>query len=295
MNIKLIGGNGFIGSHVYDALRNDHDVSIIDIDKSVGKYPYSACDIVKDVDGLADLLQGADIVYMFTAISEASKNHDDPSNSVAVNIVGLHNVLAACVKSGVKRIVFSSTSWVYSECLENSVDEDTALNLNAGTNVYSATKICGEVLVRSYQKSFGLDYTILRYGTIYGEGMNPRTAVNSFLTAARDGKAITINSNGYRNFIHVSDIARGIANVTLYFDETKNQTVNLDGDDAISLLDVIEYIREKIHNLNVIYSSSNAVEFKGKNVSLDKSKALLHFVQTISLRKWIHAQIDEKL
>jgi UDP-glucose 4-epimerase len=295
MNIKLIGGNGFIGSYVYDALRNDHDVEIIDIDKSVGKHPYSACDIVEDSDLLADLLQGADIVYMFTAISEASKNHDDPSNAVAVNIVGLHNVLAACVKSSVKRIVFSSTSWVYGECLENSVDEDTALNLNAGTNIYSATKICGEVLVRGYQKSFGLDYTILRYGTIYGEGMNPRTAVNAFLTAACDGQTIKINSNGYRNFIHVSDIARGIANVALYYDATKNQTVNLDGDEAISLLEVVEYIREKIPNLNVNCTALHAVEFKGKTVSLDRSKALLHFVQTISLRKWIHSQIDEKI
>ena len=55
MNIKLIGGNGFIGSHVYDTLKNDHDVTIIDIDKSVGKHPYSYCDIVKDADCLADL------------------------------------------------------------------------------------------------------------------------------------------------------------------------------------------------------------------------------------------------
>jgi len=295
MNIKLIGGNGFIGSHVYDALKNDHDVTIIDIDKSVGKHPYSYCDIVEDIDRLTDLLKGADIVYLFTAISEASKNHEDPSNAVAVNIVGLHNVLAACVKNAVKRIVFSSTGWVYSECLENIVDEDTSLNLNAGTNVYSATKICGEVLVRSYQKSFGLDYTILRYGTIYGEGMNPRTAVNSFLTAARNGEAVTVNSNGYRNFIHVSDIAQGIADVARYFEDTKNQTVNLDGDEAISLLDVVKYISEKIHNLNVIYSANNAVEFKGKQILLDRSKKLLRFTQNVTLRKWIHSQIDEKL
>ena len=295
MNIKLIGGNGFIGSHVYNSLKNDHDVTIIDIAKSVGNYPYSYCDIVEDFDRLVDLLKGADIVYMFTAISEASKNHEDPTNAVAVNIVGLHNVLAACVKNSVKRIVFSSTGWVYSECFENTVDEDTALNLNDGTNFYSATKICGEVLVRSYQKSFGLDYTILRYGTIYGEGMNPRTAVNSFMTNACCKKDIKITSNGYRNFIHVNDVAQGIANVSRYFEDTKNQTINIDGDEAISLLDVVKYIGEKIPNLNIIHLDSNAVEFKGKQIVLDKSKKLLRFTQTVSLRKWIHSQIDEKL
>lgn len=295
MNIKLIGGNGFIGSHVYDILKNLHDVTIIDIGKSIGKHQYSYCDIVEDADRLMDLLKGADIVYLFTAVSEAAKNHEDPSNAVAVNIVGLHNVLAACVKNSVKRIVFSSTGWVYSECLENAVNEDTGLNLNAGTNVYSATKICGEVLVRSYQKSFGLDYTILRYGTIYGQRMNPRTAVNSFLTAARNGEAITINSNGYRNFIHVTDVAQGIADITQYFEDTKNQTINLDGDKAISLLDVVGYIGEKIHNLTVIYSAGNEIEYKGKEILLDRSKKLLRFVQKISLQQWIHSQIDEKL
>jgi UDP-glucose 4-epimerase len=295
MNIKLIGGNGFIGSHVYDVLKNDHDVTIIDIGKSVGNHPYSHCDIVEDPNRLIDLLKGADAVYLFTAISEASKNQEDPTNAVAVNIVGLHNVLAACVKNDVKRIVFSSTGWVYSECFENTVDEDTALDLNSGTNFYSATKICGEVLVRSYQKCFGLDYTILRYGTIYGEGMNPRTAVNAFLTNACAGETIRINSNGYRNFIHVSDIAQGIGDVTLRFEATKNQTINLDGDEAISLLDVVKYIGEKIPDLNVVCLSSNVVEFKGKQIVLEKSKKLLQFTQKVSLRKWIHSQIDEKL
>ena len=295
MNIKLIGGNGFIGSHVYNTLKNDHDVTIIDIGKSIGGHPYSYCDIVKDVDQLTNLLKGADIVYLFTAISEASKNHENPTNAVDVNIVGLHNVLAGCVKNAVKRIVFSSTSWVYSESFETIVDEDTALNLNAGTNFYSATKICGEVLVRSYQKSFGLDYTILRYGTIYGEGSNPRTAVNAFVTNALNREAIKISSNGYRNFIHVSDVAQGIAAVACYFDATKNQTINIDGDEAISLLDVIKYIGEKILDINVIHSTSGVVEFKGKQILLHKSKKLLRFAQTISLRKWIHSQIDEKL
>ena len=295
MNIKLIGGNGFIGSHVYDALKNDHDVTIIDIGKSVGNNPYSHCNIIEDTNELTDLLKGADVVYLFTAISEASKNQDDPTNAVAVNVVGLHNVLAACVKTAVKRIVFSSTGWVYSECFENEVDEDTALNLNTGTNIYSATKICGEVLVRSYQKCFGLDYTILRYGTIYGEGMNPRTAIGAFLTNARAGEAIRINSNGYRNFIHVSDIAQGSADVTRHFEATKNQTINLDGDEAISLLDVVKYIGEKIPNLNVIHSAGHAIEFKGKQILLDKSKKLLRFTQRVTLRNWIHSQIDEKL
>lgn len=295
MNIKLIGGNGFIGSHVYDVLKNDHDVTVIDIGTNIGNHPYCHCDIVEDIDKLNHLLKGADIVYLFTAISEASKNQEDPSNAVAVNILGLHSVLAACVKNNVQRIVFSSTGWVYSECSENSVDENTPLNLNAGTNLYSATKICGEVLIRSYQKCFDLDYTILRYGTIYGTGMNPRTAVSAFITNACSGKDITINSNGYRNFIHVSDVAQCIANVSRYFDDTKNQTINIDGNEAISLLQVTNYISEKIPDINVIHSVCATVEFKGKQICLDKSKKILHFSQKISLREWIHNQINEKL
>jgi nucleoside-diphosphate-sugar epimerase len=292
MKIKLIGGSGFIGHNVYEYLKNTHEVEVIDIknDKNIDNFVF--CDVVTERDRLSKLLENVDIVYMFAALSEATKNYENPYESIDKNILGLHNVLKACVDSKVKRVVFSSTSWVYSECEDEIVNEDTTcLNANYGTNIYSATKICGEVLIRSYQKSYGLDYTICRYGTIFGEGSNPRTAVATFLRKAVNDEPITLTSDGYRNFIHVKDLARTVSNIPDKLEETRNETINIDGIEGISLTQVVSFIKEKIPNLNATIELNNIKEFKGKVLDLKKSINLLDYKQTIKLRDWIHSQI----
>ena len=293
MNIMLIGGSGFIGHNTYNCLKDRHSVTILDIVNSKNITEFKFCDIITQRDRLIKLLNNIDVVYMFAALSEATKNYETPHESIDKNIVGLHNVLNACVVNKVKRIVFSSTSWVYSECEENYVNEDTTcLNANNGTNIYSATKICGEVLIRSYQKCYNLDYTICRYGTIYGEGCNPRTAVATFVNKALNNELITITSNGYRNFIHVKDLANTISRIPENLNNTKNCTINIDGFDSISLTDIVDYIREKIPSLKVEINVGNVKEFKGKVLDLNKSVRLLDHKQTIDLREWIHKQLS---
>lgn len=295
MNIKLIGGNGFIGSRVFDMLQSKHNTRIIDISESIGKYPYDHCDITVEGDKLSELLKDTDIVYMFAAISEATKNNDDPSLSISTNIVGLHNVLAACVKNNVKRVVFSSTCWVYGECLDNTVDDNSLLNVNVGSSMYTTTKICGEMLIKSYQQCFGLDYTILRYGTIYGEFANPRTAIATFIRNAKNNDVISISSDGYRNFIHVDDIAHAVISVIEYYDNTRNETISIDGINSYTLRDIIDIIKVKIKDLQVIYHNMDAIEYKGKIIKLNKAIDTLNFKQRINLQEWIWKQIDEKL
>lgn len=293
MKIKIVGGSGFIGSNLYNIIKDSYNVEVIDIknDKNIEKFVY--CDVVRDRDLLIKLLANTDVVYMMAALSEATKNQENPHESIEKNIIGLHNVLNACVINKVKRVVFSSTSWVYSECEDDYVNEDsTCLNANNGTNIYSATKICGEVLIRSYQKCYNLDYTICRYGTIYGEGSNPRTAVATFIRKALNNELITITSNGYRNFIHVKDLAKTISRIPEKLDCTKNTTINIDGFTSISLSDIVNYIQEKVPSLKVELNLNNAKEFKGKVLDLNKSVNLLDHNQTINLREWIHKQLD---
>jgi len=292
MKIKIVGGSGFIGSNLYNIIKDNHDVEVIDIKNDKGIESFAYCDVVHDRDLLIKLLADTDVVYMMAALSEATKNYENPHESIQKNIIGLHNVLDACVFNKVQRIIFSSTSWVYSECEDDYVSEDsTCLNANNGTNIYSATKICGEVLIRSYQKCYNLDYTICRYGTIYGEGSNPRTAVATFINKALNNELITITSNGFRNFIHVRDLASTISRIPERLESTKNSTINIDGLIGISLTNIIDFIREKIPDLKVEVSFDNIKEFKGKVLDLNKSVALLDHKQTIDLREWIHGQL----
>jgi len=291
MNIKLIGGNGFIGSEVYNLLKDKHNVQVIDIASNIGKIDYESCDIITETNKLNHLLKDVDVVYMFSAISEATKNHDDPINAVNTNILGLANVLNACVKNNVKRVIFSSTTWVYSECEEAKVSESSSLNLNEGTSIYSASKICGEVLVRSYSKSYNLDYTICRYGTIYGENANPRTIISTFIRNAKNNTPLNITSNGYRNFIHVKDLAYVLSEIVTLLEDTRNETINIDGGEKVGLYDLAEYIKELVPEVNVYYDNSNVIEYKGKEVSIDKLNNIFKFTQKINLKDWIRLQL----
>lgn len=291
MNIKLIGGCGFIGTEVYTYLKDVHNVEVIDIAPSKKNIPYTFCDIVRNKESLFDKLKNTDIAYIFAAVSEASLNTSDPVKAVDVNIGGLNNVLSACVANKVKRVVFCSTCWVYSECNEIEVNENSIIDINAGTSIYSTTKISGEMLVRSYQRSFDLDYTILRFGTLYGENANPRTAVLTFLAKALNKERISIFSNSYRSFIHVSDLARAVANIPENFKTTKNETINIDGDKSYSLTNIVEFIAEKIPDVEVDINDSNIIEYKGKAVSIDKGRELLKLQQKVNLKTWIHNQI----
>jgi len=296
MNIKLIGGNGFIGSRVYEYLKDkNYNVEIIDVQDSYTKNEYKKCDIVTEPEKLEQLLKNADVVYMLAAISEATKNTENPKLAINTNILGLHNVLDACLKNNVKRIVFSSTSWVYSDCKEEIVDENTVLNVNAGSSIYTTTKIAGEMLIKSYHRCFDLNYTILRYGTIYGERANPRTAISTFLKRAKAGEDITISSDGYRNFIHVDDIARTTASIVDFFDVTANETINIDGLTSYSLNDIGNIIKDIYSETNINRETNNIIEYKGKSVKIDKSKQLIKFKQLVELEKWIKLQLQDEL
>jgi UDP-glucose 4-epimerase len=296
MNIKLIGGSGFIGSRVYEYLKQkNYNIEVIDISDSHNNNGYIYCDIVTEPDKLNQLLKDADVVYMFAAISEATKNTEDPKLAVNTNILGLHNVLDACLKNNIKRVIFSSTSWVYSDCREEVVDEDVLLNINSGSSIYTTTKITGEMLIKSYQRCFNLNYTILRYGTIYGENANPRTVISTFLKRARVGENITISSEGYRNFIHVDDIARTTASIVDYLNETVNETINIDGLASYRLEDIANIIKEIYPEVNIVKNVNDILEYKGKSVKTNKSERLINFKQLVKLEDWIKLQLTDEI
>jgi UDP-glucose 4-epimerase len=184
---------------------------------------------------------------------------------------------------------------VYSDCSEEVVDEDVLLNINSGSSIYTTTKITGEMLIKSYQRCFNLNYTILRYGTIYGENANPRTVISTFLKRARVGENITISSEGYRNFIHVDDIARTTASIVDYLNETVNETINIDGLASYRLEDIANIIKEIYPEVNIVKNVNDILEYKGKSVKTNKSERLINFKQLVKLEDWIKLQLTDEI
>ena len=153
----MTGGAGFIGSHVVDKLIDaGHTVRILDLTLS----PYhpeveTALGSITDPDVVDHAVAGCDAVVHLAAVADVNHVHKGPSGAENVNVRGTANVLDAARRAGVERVVYGSTTWVYSDCPEEEVDEDTAVP--PPTHLYTATKLAGELYCKAYAEGYGLE------------------------------------------------------------------------------------------------------------------------------------------
>jgi UDP-glucose 4-epimerase len=154
-NACVIGGAGFLGSHVADQL-SDAGYSVRIYDRCASKWlrrdQQMIVGDILDAESMGTALTGSEVVYNFAAISDLNDALDKPLQTVQVNVLGTVNVLEACRTNGVKRFVYASTVYVYSR----------------EGGFYRCSKQAAEHYVEEYQRAYGIDFTILRYGSLYG-------------------------------------------------------------------------------------------------------------------------------
>lgn len=235
MKIVVFGASGFLGSHVADTLTAaGHKVTIYDIKPSPylqGSQKMVVGDILDDKK-VFSVVKGAGAVYNFAGISNIGLANMDPLKTIKQNILGNTILLEACRKSEVKRFVFASSLYVYSK---------------SGA-FYRSTKQACELLIENYQEVYGIPYTILRYGSLYG----PRADVNNFvyrvLKQALEKGVITREGDGeeIREYIHVSDAAK--ISVEILSKEFVNQYAVISGEQPIKVRDLLMMIREMLRN-----------------------------------------------
>ena len=292
--VAIVGGSGFIGSYTTDELlRHGYTVRIIDVVAPArSDVEFIRCDILS-LDNIIAALTGVDYVYVLAAISDANDNYKFPILSINTNITGLGNTLEACVRNKVKRVLFSSTVWVYSAASPVEVDEETAINNNNIEHIYTCSKITGESLIQSYNKLYGLDYTIFRYGIAYGPGANSDTVIATFIRNALKKQPLVVQGDGsyYRNFLYVTDHARG--NVRGLSPKARNQIINLEGPEQITVDEVANAVSSYIENTSIIYDSSRTGDYKGKIVSRKKAKKLLGWEPQVMFKQGIKTYLDE--
>ena len=173
-----MGDAGFIGSHVVEELlKTDVSEVLIYDNFTRGEKAYvepffadHRCTLftnggdIRDIDVLSDALKEIDGVFLLAAMW-LLHCRDYPRTAFDVNVQGTFNVLEACVKNNVKRLVYSSSASVYGDTIEVPMKENHPFN---NRNIYGATKIAGEAMCRAMYDSYGLDYVGLRYMNVYG-------------------------------------------------------------------------------------------------------------------------------
>jgi UDP-glucose 4-epimerase len=227
----VVGGAGFLGSHVADQLSDiGYEVCIFDLAESKWVRPGQQM-IVGDLMNLPQLsaaIAGSEVVYNFAAIADLNDALNKPLDTVRVNVLGTVNVLEACRASAVKRFVYASSVYVYSR----------------EGGFYRCSKQAAEHYVEEYKSAYGLDYTILRYGSLYG----PRAdATNGLYRIVRDALirgSISYEGNpeSTREYIHVEDAAR--ASVVALGEEFRNESVVLTGSQPMRVLDLLKMLAE---------------------------------------------------
>ncbi len=216
MKILVTGGAGFIASHIVDAyVQLGHEVAIIDNLVTGRRENLNPKAVFYEMD-----IQDANIVDVFArhrfdvvshhaAQMDVRRSVEDPVYDAKNNVLGMLNVLQACVKYGVRRFIFASSGGaIYGEQVAFPADES---HQTQPTSPYGITKLVGEKYLYFYALNYGLGYTILRYANVYGPRQNPHGeagVVAIFCNRLLAGQQAIINGSGEqtRDFVYVRDV-----------------------------------------------------------------------------------------
>jgi len=283
MRVGVIGGSGFIGSHVVDKLiEAGHEVTVFDIMKP---HRDDVRHIVTDISDrertIVALTGGYDAVYMLAAVANVNDVYNMPVASMHTNVMAVTHVLEAARLTGIKRVILSSTTWVYGMTDAPVVDEETPLSVNKTGHVYTASKVAAEMACVSYQKLYGIETTILRYGIPYGPRARMGTVLATFVARALKGEPIVIQGDGsaWRRFVYVEDLAWG--NVAALKPEAANQIINLEGIEKVSVRQVADKVKAFFPGAEVRYIEARTGDLDAKTVSGAKAKKLLGWEPTV--------------
>jgi UDP-glucose 4-epimerase len=220
--ILVIGGAGFVGSHIVDQLLAEPVREIVVLDNLVRGTRNNLAGALEDdrvtlVEGsvedlalLRDVMQGTDYVFHLAALWLYECVHE-PRKALDANVVGTYNVIEAAQEAGVKKVVYSSSASVYGNAVEEPMTEEHPFN---NRTMYGATKIAGEQFLRAFYERHGLDYVGHRYMNIYGPRMDYKgtyvSVIMKVLDRIDEGLPPLIYGDGSHtyDFVHVEDVAR---------------------------------------------------------------------------------------
>ncbi|MCP4922467.1 MAG: NAD-dependent epimerase/dehydratase family protein [bacterium] len=312
MNLKgkkivVIGGAGLIGSHTVDQLLKEDLKELIIYDnfvrgtlgnlESASKDPrvrvFEAGGDICQTDILDEAIKGADGVFHFAALW-LLQCHDFPRSAFNVNVEGTFNVLDACVKHDVKRLVYSSSASVYGDAVQEPMDEDHPFN---NTNFYGATKIAGEAMARAYHHRYKLPFVGLRYMNVYGPRQDYHGAYIAVIMKMLDNLdkrvAPVLYGDGSQayDFVYVGDCAK--ANVCAMKAETVDQFYNVGTGIRTSIKELAELILDITgSNLGIQYEPSGMTFVKNRIGCPKKAEKEIGFKSSVSLRKGLEDLIE---
>lgn len=231
--VLVCGGSGFLGSHVADAL-SDAGFQVRIFDRVRSPYLRKGQEmVVGDLMNQKTVIKaakGCSYLYNFAGIADIDDAKDRPVDTAAFNVVGTVHALEAARLAGMKRFIFASSVYVYSE----------------SGSFYRASKQAAERFVEAYHERYGLPYTILRYGSLYGRRADDRNGIFRLLKQALQKKTINYSGSGnaLREYIHVTDAAK--LSLQILKEEYANRHLILSGHERMPVKTLMKMVSEMI-------------------------------------------------
>ena len=235
MKAIVLGGSGFVGSHVADSLTAaGYNVVVFDKTKSlyISSRQKMVIGDVLDDKSVFRAIKGCDYVYNFAGIADLDDASTKPLETIRQNVLGTTILLEASARAKVKRFVMASTIYVYSD----------------RGGFYRCSKQAAEVYIEEFQKSYGLDFTIMRFGTLYGPRADDKNSIHRYLKQALSTGKIVCQGTGeeMREYINVRDAAK--LSVSILSPDYINKHVIITGHQVMKFGQMLQMIKEMMNN-----------------------------------------------
>ena len=313
--ILLIGGGGFIGHHLAQALSVlDNEVFVLDSFEVNNFKAKLFCDDSKrctdflleranmlktycsniythdarDYHKVSQVVEDCkpEIIIHLAAVSHANKSNKDPHSTFDHSFRTLENALdAAKSEINVGHFIYFSSSMVYGNFTSNWAEEGDKLN---PIGIYGALKKCGEILVKSYGDTLDLPYTIIRPSALYGPRCVSRRVIQAFIENILDGKEIKVQGDGSDklDFTYIDDLVQGIVKV-IGNKKAIGGTFNITYGEGRSINDLINILRKELGFFDVAYIERDKLMPKRGSLSIEKARKLLGYNPKYKLERGV--------
>ncbi|MBN1822808.1 MAG: NAD-dependent epimerase/dehydratase family protein [Endomicrobiales bacterium] len=294
MRILVTGGAGFIGSNIVDEyLRRGHDVAVLD-DLSTGKpdnlnksAEFHEASILEGVKVRKLLESGKfNVINHHAAQIDVRKSVENPVYDANTNIIGTLNLLAAAKENGVKKVIFASSGGtIYGECPKKAPSESAK---GSPVSPYGIAKYTIEFYMKFYSRIFGLKFTSLRYGNVYGPRQDPygeAGVVAIFSQRILAGEEVNIYGNGEqtRDYVYVGDVVTANA---LALEKGDDQIINIGTSRKTSVNGLFKCLAEiGGYGKKPVYREPRAGELQNSFLAVGKAKRVLGWKPETSLEK----------
>jgi UDP-glucose 4-epimerase len=304
MKALVTGGAGFIGSHIASRLIADgHQVRVLDNFSTGSRSNLSLFDgefeliegDMQSYERAHNAVQGCEVVFHQAALPSVPRSIQDPLTSNAANVVGTLNILLASRDSGVRRVVFASSSSIYGADRTLPKQEDRA---PVPISPYAVAKLASEGYCRSFSEVYGLETVALRYFNVFGPRQDPLSqyaaVIPRFITALLEGKAPVVFGDGEqsRDFTYIDNVID--ANLRAADAEgVSGQTFNVACGERISLNRLLDEIRAIVGSeVEASYLDPRQGDVKHSLADISRARDQLDFAPLVDFNEGLLRTVE---